>query len=233
MVSTFSKYWTEEELSQSLATIKGGGLLIAKGDIGYGFFATSEAALRKMYALKGRPFSNPCIIIANLKVLLEVAEIPHPQILTWLEKTIQWSTLAVVLPVKKYSSLLNKLPSWVYRQSVTNSTVAIFLGTGPFLEEMIERAYADDFIFVGTSANRSSEGNTYNFKDLPPEFIKEADLSIDHGKSGYENEARLATTIVNFTNWSIKRRGVNWERIEAEFWSLHSEIAALSNLKMI
>ena len=222
--SKSSSYWTEEEIVRSLEVIREGGLLIAKGDIGYGFFCNSEAAIRKMYSLKGRQFSNPCIVIANFKVLSEVAEFPHPKIFDWIKKTISWSTVAVVLPVRKDSVLLNKLPEFVYKQTVTNSTIAVFLRTGSFLEELIERAYNDGIIFVGTSANLSSKGNIFDFRDLPLEFLEGADWYINHGKSLYENKERLATTIVNFTDWSIKRRGVNYEIIEKEFFDLQKEL---------
>ncbi|MBD2342708.1 Sua5/YciO/YrdC/YwlC family protein [Anabaena subtropica] len=221
------KYWTNEEANQAFKTIKEGGLVIAKGDIGYGFFATSEAAIRKMYQLKNRPHSNPCIVIANLQTLPKFADIPHLEILQWIEKMVSWTTLAVVLPVKKDSEILNSLPPWVYSQSVTNGTVAAFLNTGSFLESLVQRADDEGFLFVGTSGNVSSQGNTYSFTDLPKEFTEQVDLVIDHGTAKYANDQKLATTIVNFTNWTIKRRGVNWETIEPSFYQLKEKLESI------
>jgi len=225
-----SKYWTEEEADKAFTTLQEGGLVIAKGDIGYGFFGISEAAIRKMYALKNRPYSNPCIVIANLQTLKEFADIPHPEIFTWIQELVTWTTLAVVLPVKKDSKMLNSLPPWVYSQSVTNGTVAAFMKTGSFLEELVQRAYAKGFLFVGTSGNISSQGNSYNFDELPKDFIERVELAIDHGKAKYENDQKFATTIVNFTNWSIKRRGVNWERIEPSFYQLRERLRVESGV---
>jgi tRNA A37 threonylcarbamoyladenosine synthetase subunit TsaC/SUA5/YrdC len=221
-------YWNEEEADKALTTLKNGGLMIAKGDIGYGFFGISEAAIRKMYALKNRPYSNPCIVIANLQTLQEFAHIPHPDILAWIEDMVKWTTLAVVLPVNQESILLNTLPSWVYSQSVTRGTVAAFLNTGSFLEELVKRAYSEGFLFVGTSGNPSGKGNSYNFNDIPQEFIEKVELAIDHGPAKYENDSKFATTIVNFTNWSIKRRGVNWEVIEPSFYQLKERLQVTS-----
>ncbi len=222
--NTNSKYWTEEELSGALKSLKNDGLILVKGDIGYGLFGTSEQAIRKMYSLKNRIYSNPCIVIANLMVLKEIADIPHQKILEWIERTAAWTTLAVVLPVRKKSRLLNTLPSWVYNQTVTKDTVAAFLNTGPYLEELIQRAYKQDVIFVGSSANPSSHGNIYDFAELPEAFISDVDFYVNHGRAKYANEQRLATTIVNFANWSIKRRGVNWEQIEQDFNILKDEL---------
>jgi tRNA A37 threonylcarbamoyladenosine synthetase subunit TsaC/SUA5/YrdC len=209
--------WEPEQVDGALAALASGGLVCMKGDIGYGLFGTSEAAIRKAYRLKGRPFTNPCIFIGSMDVFDAVARVDIPAVRQFIEELIGWTTVAVVLPVREDSPQLQRMDPWVYQQSVTENTLALFLRTGPFIEEMVRRSLAEGWVFVGSSANRSSEGNTYRFEELPPEFIQEADFVLDHGIASLENEQRRATTILNFTNWTVKRHGVNSERIVPQF----------------
>ncbi|MFL6652913.1 MAG: Sua5/YciO/YrdC/YwlC family protein [Sulfurifustaceae bacterium] len=221
--------YTEQQVVDAVGAIRRGGLVLLKGDIGYGLFGISERAIRKMYEIKGRPHSNPCIVIGNLDVLADISRIPDPEIGDWIRETASWTTLAVVLPVNPQSRLLAKLPAWVYAQTVTNATVAAFLNTGEFLEKVIARAFREEILFVGSSANLSSRGNIFDFAELPAHFVQGADFYLDHGKARYANPERKATTIVNFTNWTVKRRGVNWEKIEPSFWRLKQSLDGRRN----
>jgi tRNA A37 threonylcarbamoyladenosine synthetase subunit TsaC/SUA5/YrdC len=218
-------HFTDREVADSLDAFRRGDLCLLKGDIGYGLLGNSEAAIRKMYAAKGRPYSNPCIVIGNLEILRDIALFPQPGIERWIAQTAARTTLAVVLPVNPASRLLPTLPAWVYGQVVTNETIAAFLNVGPFLEEVIERARRQQMLIVGSSANPSAQGNIYDYAELPQQIVAAADFRINHGRSLHANPERKATTIVNFTNWTVKRRGVNAELIEPGFLQLKEQLA--------
>lgn len=218
-------YYTEQEVQDALAAFRRGDLCLLKGDIGYGLLGNSEAAIRKMYAAKGRPFSNPCIVMSNLAILHDIAYFLHPEIERWVDMVASATTLAVVLPINLNSRLLPTLPAWVYGQVVTQGTIASFLNVGSFLEDVIERARKENMMIVGSSANPSSQGNIYEYTELPPQIRSGADFAINHGRSRHANPDRKATTIVNFTNWSIKRHGVNAEIIVPSFLQLKGQLA--------
>ncbi len=218
------QYWLDAEVEDTLRVLREGGLILVKGDIGYGLFSTSEDGIRRMYELKGRPESNPCIFVADLAVMDEVADIPDPRVRRWIEDLASWTTCAVVLPAKAESRLLAGMDPWVRERSITNGTLALFLRTGPFLDVVIKRAFAEGWTFVGSSANLSSEGNRFSPEELPPHFFDGVDLFVDHGAAKLANPERKATTIVNLVNWTIKRRGVEWERITKEFEALKDEL---------
>lgn len=218
------RYWTAGEVETALETMRAGGLILVKGDIGYGLFGTSRAALEKMYRIKGRPLSNPAIIAGDFDVLDDITVIDRPEIREWIEKMASWTTLAVVLPARHESRCLAAMDPWVRQQSVTGGSLALFLRTGPYLEEVIARAFGEGWVFAGSSANRSLQGNIFRFGELPAEFLRAADLVVDHGLAKLINAERRATTIVNFTNWTIRREGVNAQQIRDEFERLQRSL---------
>lgn len=219
------KAFTEREVSDTLNAFRRGDLCLLKGDIGYGLLGCSESAIRKMYDAKGRSYANPCIVIGNLDILRDVACFPHPEIERWIAAIAARTTLAVVLPINADSRLLPTLSPWLYGQVVTKGTVAAFLNVGPFLERVIERAHHQKMLIVGSSANPSAQGNIYAYQELPAQIVAAANFGIDHGRSLHANPERKATTIVNFTNWSIKRHGVNADLIVPKFLQLKEQLA--------
>jgi tRNA A37 threonylcarbamoyladenosine synthetase subunit TsaC/SUA5/YrdC len=221
-----SAYWTEREVDDTLHVLRTGGLVLVKGDIGYGLFGRSRAAIEKMYRLKGRPLSNPCIFCGNLDLLDEIAHPPLPAVRSWVADMAARTTIAVVLPVRPDSRVVASMDPWVRTQSVVGESVAVFLNTGPFLEVLVPRALAEGWALVGSSANLSSTGNRYALDEVPDRIRRGADLVVDHGASALANDERLATTIVNFTTWEIQRRGVNAEAIAASFDALRRQVRA-------
>lgn len=225
MTEALPRYWTPEEVDDAIATMKRGGLILVKGDIGYGLFGITESAIAKMYRVKGRSLTNPCIFIGNLDVLDEIAVIEHQEVREWIEEIASWTTLAVVLPARMSSPYLQGMDPWVRERSITDGTLAVFLRTGPYVEELIAKAFGEGWVFVGSSANASHTGNVFRFTDVPDQIVREVDLAVDHGTSAHINSGRLATTMVNFTNWTIRRAGVNHEPIKAAFEQLRKRLA--------
>ncbi|HHW39253.1 MAG TPA: Sua5/YciO/YrdC/YwlC family protein [Bacillales bacterium] len=210
----------KQELKKVYQIIKEGGLVLLKADIGYGLFGHSDESIRKMYEIKGRPSSNPCITIGNLDVLKDVATIKDERLFTWISTIIKETTIAVINSINKDSKLLRSLPDYVLEQSTNNGTVATFLNTGEFLDELVSRAFQDDFLIIGSSGNVSSFGNNYRFSDVQPEILKGVDYYLDMGDAKYKNGPKLATTMVNLTNFTYKRKGVNFELIDSSLQGL-------------
>jgi len=193
----------------AFTAIKNGGLALTPADIGYGLLGNTEAAIRKMYDLKGRAFTNPCIVAGNPDVLADVADLPDDGTLQWLANITKDYTLAAVFPIKASSKLIAQLPEWVRGHSTENNTVAVFLNCGPVVEEMVRLAYNDGMLLVGSSGNFSKTGNNFRLNDVPQEIRDGVDFFADYGTAKYENPDRMATTILNFSNHTIRRRGVN------------------------
>ncbi|WP_339804665.1 Sua5/YciO/YrdC/YwlC family protein [uncultured Marinobacter sp.] len=202
-----------ETARNAVSVIKNGGLALTPADIGYGLLGNSEYSIRKMYSLKGRSFTNPCIVAGNIDVLAEVAVVPDDGTLDWLRKISQESTLAVVFPLNKESQLARSLSPWVIEHSTENESIAVFLNCGPIVDQMVRLATAEGMLLVGSSGNFSKSGNNFRLQDVPLEIREGVDFSCDMGVSKYENPERMATTILNFRNYSVRRMGVNGTEI--------------------
>lgn len=193
----------------AFSTIKNGGLALSPADIGYGLLGNSEYSIRKMYELKGRVFTNPCIVAGNRDVLADVANLPNNGTLDWLADITKTHTLAVVFPINPKSRLLKSLSPWVRDHSTENNSVAVFLNCGPVVEEMVRLAVENDMLLVGSSGNFSKSGNNFRLNDVPRKIKEGVDFYCDFGTAKHENSERMATTILNFSNHTIRRRGVN------------------------
>ncbi len=201
------------EVEQAYAVLRDGGLIMVKVDVGYALMGHSEESIRRMYELKGRPLSNPAIVIGNLDVLLDVGYIEDDK-LQWVKDQMNWTTLAVVIKQRKNSSMWASLPPWLQQQSSIGDTVAVFLNTGTFSDLLVDRAFQNGLLIVGSSANLSFQGNRYSSEEIPQSLKEGVDLFLDHGIPKYANPQRRPTSIVNLTNFTMRRHGVNAEGLE-------------------
>lgn len=208
--------WSRHDEERALGCLRDGGLLLAKGDIGYGLLGTSERAIRKMYDVKGRPESNPCVFAGNWRLLDEVAVVT-PEERAFLQQVLRYSTCAAVFPARMESRLIQRLDPWVREHAITRGTLAVFLRSGGFFERLVDRSLDEGWCFVGSSANPSGMGNCFRFDEVPEAIRERADCALDHGTAALENPARKATTIINFTNATLKREGVSGARIREDF----------------
>ena len=212
-----------ETARNAVSVIKNGGLALTPADIGYGLLGNSEYSIRKMYSLKGRSFTNPCIVAGNMNVLTEIAVVPDGGTLEWLLEITRDSTLAVVFPLNKESRLIRSLSPWVLEHSTESDSIAVFLNCGPVVEEMVRLASEEGMLLVGSSGNFSKSGNNFRLQDVPSEIREGADFTCDMGVSKYENPERMATTILNFSNHSVRRLGVNGAEILSSYQCFAAE----------
>jgi tRNA A37 threonylcarbamoyladenosine synthetase subunit TsaC/SUA5/YrdC len=204
----------------AIDAIENGGLALIKAHIGYGLLGNSESSIKKMYNIKGRPYSNPCIIPANLELASQIAEISKTT-MSWLEEITQKTTLAVVFKIKEDAVFLKGLDPWVREQATVNNTVALFLNTGDYIEDMVEIAMKKNMLLIGSSGNLSGHGNQYEVESVGDEIVNQADFFYDGGECIYKNDKRMATTIINNSNKTVRRRGVNSESIISSYERYH------------
>jgi tRNA A37 threonylcarbamoyladenosine synthetase subunit TsaC/SUA5/YrdC len=217
--------FTQKEIDDAYAVLDRSGLILFKLDIGYGFAGRSEESLRRMYELKGRPESNPCVVPGNMEVLQELCPGIDPAILDWLRLQIPWTTFSVIGNLNAESPIWLSLPEFVRKQCSKNGSVAVFLNAGEFLEALLARSLMDGKLFAGSSANLSGQGNVYRPEMLAPSLIAGVDLFIDHGVARYENPDRMATTMIDLRTCQITRRGVNYAQLAESLARLRNQLS--------
>jgi tRNA A37 threonylcarbamoyladenosine synthetase subunit TsaC/SUA5/YrdC len=189
------------------------GLALVPATIGYGLLGNSRASIEKMYRIKGRVYENPCIVAATLDTLGTIMRpVPEP-LHAWVAQVAALGPVAVVYQIDPESGPISRLDPWVRERCVTDDTAAVFLNTGPFVEHMLTLAQAEGVLLVGSSGNQSGQGNNYTYQDVPPELLDGVDYSVDLGPAAHLNTESLATTIVNLTNFTVRRKGVLFDQI--------------------
>lgn len=204
--------------------LRAGGLAMACTDTGYGLVAMRDDAVRRIYALKGRAGTKQCVTVGLLPIIDEVATGVTPDTRSWLATAEQRWPLAVIVRYRPESALLQRVDPFVATQTRRGNTLALFFGVGPVIRRVAELALADGELVVGSSANVSGTGNHYDLAGIPETLVAGVDLVVA-GKPRFHSDARLASTIVDFTTGAITRRGVESAAVERA-WSTHRAMPA-------
>lgn len=205
--------------------LKAGGLVMACTDTGFGLVAMKTAAIRRIYALKGRVETKPCVTVGTLPIVDEVAWDLAPEHRAFLVEADKHWPLAVIVHQRADAPILAKVEPFVAQQTRRGDTMALFFGVGPVIRRCAELAYADGELVFGSSANLSGTGNHYDFATLPRELVAGVDLVIP-GTPRYYSAERLASTIVDFTTCTIQRRGVEAAAVERAWLAMQPSRAA-------
>jgi tRNA A37 threonylcarbamoyladenosine synthetase subunit TsaC/SUA5/YrdC len=207
----------ENDARRAYLILRDGGLVLLPTDVGYGLVAIEEPAVRRIYELKGRPASKPCVTVANAEVLARVAHPLRDDVREWLVDVTRLTPLAVIARAAE-SPLLAGQSDYVRGQSTHNGTIALFFRAGRIIERVAELALAEGKLVLGSSANLSGTGNNYSYENVPETMRSAADLGFDRGPAWFRNDAQLAATILDVTAGSFVRRGINFVQIE-EAWN--------------
>jgi tRNA A37 threonylcarbamoyladenosine synthetase subunit TsaC/SUA5/YrdC len=230
-VSKQSLSYTQAELDHAYDILDDSGLILIKLDIGYGFVGRTDEAIKRMYELKGRSESNPCVVPGNISILQSICPGIHPVTLEWVCSQIEWTTLSVICDLDERSPLWLSLPDFVRKQSSKNGSVAVFLRPGAFLDALVDRAFHEKKLLAGSSGNQSGHGNSYRPEQIAPSIIEGVDLFINHGTAHYDNPQRMATTMIDLRTLQITRRGVNYEQLEARLAEVRAALKGDGNGK--
>jgi tRNA A37 threonylcarbamoyladenosine synthetase subunit TsaC/SUA5/YrdC len=217
---------TEVDAQRVYKTVTAGGLVLLPTDVGYGLVAIEEDAVRRIYELKGRPATKPCVTVANAEILARVSRPIADDVREWLAEITRLTPLAVVTRHAS-SPLLERCSDYVRAQATHAGTIALFFKAGRILERVAELALADGKLLIGSSANLSGTGNNYSLPEVPETMRAGADLVIDRGPAWYRNSRQLASTILDLTSGEFLRKGVNYNLIH-EAWQSTSRRRAVA-----
>ena len=173
----------KEDLHQALETLRSGGLILYPTDTiwGIGCDATNEAAVEKVYQLKGRARDKSLIVLLDQdhKLPSYVKEVPEVayQLIEYSDKP-----LTVV-----YSGAKNLAPNLI----AEDGSIGIRIVRHPFCEQLLQRFRKP---IVSTSANISGEPSPKTFLDISDQIKEGVDYIVQYGQ--HDLEPKQASTIM-------------------------------------
>ncbi len=175
----------EEAVLQAVRTLKRGGLVIFPTETVYGIGADirQPEAIKTIFAIKGRNFSQPLLIHCGNKSQLRmmVKEVPE-----WAEPLIDHFLPGPLALIFFRSEVVPDIVT------ASRETVGIRVVANGIFASICESLGAP---LAGTSANKSGEPGTNDFAKIAPEVIGQVDLAINAGRSG----SGRASTILDLT----------------------------------
>lgn len=194
--------------------LAGGGLALTPTGTGYGLVAMRSAAVRRIYQLKGRPQSKPCVAVGSLAVLDDVTTGIDAATRTWIAAaTARWP-LAVVARLNPRSPLVSRTEPHVVAQCTKDDSIAALFGAEPLLTTAAALALRDGHLLVGSSAKASGTGHNYLLEEVPLPMRQGVDQVFNATTPAPPTAVRLASTMLDLHTGVFLRRGVAYEEIE-------------------
>lgn len=210
-------YTIEADARRMYALLADGGLALARTNTGYGLVAMRSDAVRRIYALKGREASKPCVTVGTMEILDDVATDIAPDIRAWLSGAVKQWPMALIARTNLRSSLLPKWEPFVRSQCTKADTIATFFGVGDLIAGAATLAHAKGELIVGSSANLAGTGNNYTLDSVPDAIRNAVDLEFDYGVAPFTSDRRLASTILDVTRGTFQREGCAFEQVAASY----------------
>ena len=186
-----------DKIKKAIEVFNNGGIVIFPTDtaIGIGCRIDNDRTLKRLFNIRKRPENKPMLVLVASVEMAQDYLLPIPQEVK--EKLIKpyWpGKLTIIL-----QSRIDKVPSLVRGG---RDTLGVRFPNNKILSELIRGLGVP---IVAPSANFSGEKTPFEFKDLNPELVKQADYVLND-KVGLEKNV---STIIDctVTPWKTIREG--------------------------
>ncbi|WP_341784028.1 L-threonylcarbamoyladenylate synthase [Lactococcus formosensis subsp. formosensis] len=170
-------------VEKAIAALKAGELAVLPTETVYGIFAdaTNEAAVQKLYAVKGRPVEKALNMnVSDYDTILRFS-VHHPAYLEKLVQTFLPGPLTIILEASP------EVPEWIH---VGKTTVGFRMPSISATQEVIKALG----VLVGPSANLTGSPSPRFYEDLTSAILDKAAVALqDDSVSG------LDTTILDLS----------------------------------
>ena len=195
--------------------VSNGGIAIVYLDVAYSILARTEEAVKKIYAAKGRSFSKPTGIVGCQAIHHALHVLDDFRFSVVESITVKHNLpLAVIAPYQKQHPFLKQMDPFVLSNAVKDDTLNLLLNAGRVRNRIGELCWHHQMPFVGSSANKSLTGSKYNIIDIEQELLDISDMVLDYGQSIYHNVQGQSSTMIDFRDFSVVRKGVCFGEIE-------------------
>lgn len=154
-------------VEKAIAALKAGELAVLPTETVYGIFAdaTNEAAVQKLYAVKGRPVEKALNMnVADYDTILKFS-VHQPAYLEKLVQTFLPGPLTIILEASP------EVPEWIH---VGKTTVGFRMPSIPATQEVIKALG----VLVGPSANLTGSPSPRFYEDLTSAILDKAAVAL-------------------------------------------------------
>ncbi|MDT2741892.1 L-threonylcarbamoyladenylate synthase [Lactococcus garvieae] len=154
-------------VEKAIAALKAGELAVLPTETVYGIFAdaTNEAAVQKLYAVKGRPVEKALNMnVADYDTILKYS-VHQPAYLEKLVQTFLPGPLTIILEASP------EVPEWIH---VGKTTVGFRMPSIPATQEVIKALG----VLVGPSANLTGSPSPRFYDDLTSAILDKAAVAL-------------------------------------------------------
>ncbi|MEX1014501.1 MAG: hypothetical protein WDZ80_05055 [Candidatus Paceibacterota bacterium] len=208
----------KEKITKAYNEIKKGGLCIIPSKVGYTLLGQSNDSICEMYNLKKRPLSKPCVILTNRELLNDIAKIPS-KFINLINDIDNKNLLCGFRLYRKPHSFYKSLGKFSNKYSKDEEGTSIFvINAGMYIIHLVNQSIKDELFVIGSSANRSGEGNEGVFENIPENIRQGVDFQVEDDafvSKAYDSTTREQGVMVDLTQNKpvIIRNGYMQEKI--------------------
>ena len=206
------------DVARMMDVLAKGGVALVPLDVAYGIVTMREVGIRKIFTAKQRSYEKPSGMFANAELsraihIMEPAK--HDMVRELIaEERIPFS---VVAPFRADHAIFQSVDPFVLQSSTKIGTIDMLLSAGQFHDEIARQVLERGTPVFGSSANTSMTGSKYRLGDIDAPVRAASDISFDYGLSKYVNPEGRSSTIVDFRDFTVVRKGVCFEKLSHAF----------------
>ena len=198
--------------------MQAGGMAILPLDVAYAVVGTTAAAIRTIFATKRRSFEKPSGMFATWELSRDLHTIAtEHQGIGQVIVEEYGLPFSIVAPYREDHPMLRGIDPFVLQTSTKAGTLDMLINAGRYHDAVANMAIARGTAVFGSSANRSLTGSKFRFEDIEPEVKEAAAIAIDGGTAKYANAEGKSSTIIDFRDFTLIRRGVCCDQLEMIF----------------
>jgi tRNA A37 threonylcarbamoyladenosine synthetase subunit TsaC/SUA5/YrdC len=203
----------ERDARRAFDALKAGGIAIVPNDIGYSILGGSHAALRRIFATKGRAASKLNAMVGNADIQRELHILsPRGRDIVAAITEDYDLPLGCIAPCRVDHPLLRTLTPEALAASTRDDTLVILMNAGKFHAAITRLSFAESHPLIGSSANVSLSGTKFTVEAIEPEIKAIADVVVDHGLQKYHTYA-ASSTLLDVETLEVVRAGSCYENI--------------------
>lgn len=201
-----------------LDVLEEGGVAIIPLDVAYGILAVRESGMKRIFEAKRRSYGKPSGMFSDwrLSAGIHILDDDRRNMIREMAEN-GGLPFSVVAPYREDHPLIRAVDPFVFGASTKDGTLDMLLNAGQLHDELARQSAARGRLVFGSSANLSLTGSKYRLGDIDAPVRDAADIALDYGLSKFANPEGRSSTIIDFTDFTVIRIGVEFDRLKDQF----------------